>query len=462
MSRKIEMLTDKTLRGQVARAIAAGVEARFPDGGGLTLVVTPAGRARFVHVYTYKGRRPERWLEGVYPNGISLTEARRQRREDRDLLEAGKDPLAVGEVRTLEPTFLEFCRANYKRLAPPTQRALAVDDTRWFKDMRDRVGPVARMKIDQIGLTDVARSLRRFWDGDRAQPTARHLSDAIKRVLELRHVQERPEDVTWHNPIVFARLKKINGDASHTSRPRKSLRHRDAPAYMVRLRAMDDVSARLLEFIILSGCRLNEARLATWEQINWRRREWVIPGEVRKTERHKRGRDAKAFVVPLSLGMVQCLRRAARHMPCQPGDFIFPSYRKRKAGPYSRMQPLHVAQQAWADEHPDITVHGFRSTLTAWGIALGHQRRGPFARDVLDACLAHAIKYGDNGVKLSDASGNYGHDDERDPYLDRRRAVMRAWSMYLSAPKVDQPPAAKVVPATAENVTAFPALRRAA
>jgi hypothetical protein len=79
--------------------------------------------------------------------------------------------------------------------------------------------------------------------------------------------------------------------------------------------------------------------------------------------------------------------------------------------------------QAWSDgtllavlkaHSEDCTIHGFRSSLRNW---LWEVRAAP--SDISEACLAHTVK----GVE-----GDY----RTGPALERRRALMDAWSAHCN------------------------------
>ena len=75
-ARAADKLKHKDLIAAIARLRAAKQTATFSDGGGLALVVTPAGRARWVHKFQWQGRTAERWLPGDFPDELGLADAR--------------------------------------------------------------------------------------------------------------------------------------------------------------------------------------------------------------------------------------------------------------------------------------------------------------------------------------------------------------------------------------------------
>ena len=79
-------LTDVTIRNAKPGAKAM----KLADGGGMFLLITPAGGKLWHLKYRVDGR--EKLLAiGAYPE-IGLGEARRRREEARDLIALGKDP----------------------------------------------------------------------------------------------------------------------------------------------------------------------------------------------------------------------------------------------------------------------------------------------------------------------------------------------------------------------------------
>lgn len=72
MPRKLAPNTLKDLN--VANAEPRAVEWALSDGGGLSVVIRPDGRKRFLFRYSLHGRRGKQWL-GYYPD-TSLAEAR--------------------------------------------------------------------------------------------------------------------------------------------------------------------------------------------------------------------------------------------------------------------------------------------------------------------------------------------------------------------------------------------------
>ena len=65
-----------------------------------------------------------------------------------------------------------------------------------------------------------------------------------------------------------------------------ALPYAELPAFMQRLRATDGMPARAVEFMILTGVRLSEARNAAWDEID--DNVWTIPAERMKGNKEHR------------------------------------------------------------------------------------------------------------------------------------------------------------------------------
>jgi integrase len=454
MARKQNLLNDLRLREAVAKAIekaraskASTNAERFNDGGGLILVVTAAGRARFLYRYSYGGASKSIWFDGTYPRDVSLAEARLWRDANAKLLDEQIDPAAARSTGAkADPTLAEYARTHFARLAPMRDQQHAervgIDRAPWFRDVAIHCGPLARMKIDAITTSHIQAALSKYWTNQKPSPTGKRLCNVLARILKHRHVIQHRDQPYWQNPAEFETLCILLGDKPHHEKHMASLPFDKVPAFVAKLRQDETMAARLAEWIILTGCRANEACGATWSEINWKRRLWVIPPERLKTERSKDPAVAKPFMVPLSLGMVRLLRRAAANRAdFAPTDLLFPGmgmFRNapvwRRAGcptqAYTTTAVLRRVQMIEAD----ITVHGFRASFVLWGTTIKHRNHPEFDQAVMDRAIGHMIgaatSVEDGKAKVSSAFGSYAKNGE-DFFLPRRRIVMREWSAYI-------------------------------
>ena len=179
----------------------------------------------------------------------------------------------------------------------------------------------------------------------------------------------------------------------------------DVPAFIGTLRAMQGVAPRALEFTILTAARSGEVLGARWEEIDLQGKVWTVPAE-----RMKAGNEHR---VPLSDRALAILKELHR---VRTSGFVFPGF--KRGLPLSNMPLEAVLRRAKID----VTTHGFRSSFRDW--AGDHTA---FARDVVEAALAHAIE--------NKTEAAYRRSDA----LEKRRKLMTAWATYCAcAPKEEK------------------------
>ena len=162
---------------------------------------------------------------------------------------------------------------------------------------------------------------------------------------------------------------------------------------MTDLTNREGISARALEFLILTASRSGEVRLAKWSEIVGD--VWTIPAS-----RMKGGREHR---VPLSAKAKKLLKKLPRM-----GDYIFPGVRYDQ--PLSDMSLTAVLRRMGRE---DITVHGFRSTFRMWTA-----EATAYPRDVCEHALAHSLP-----DKVEAAY-------QRSDLFDKRKKLMRDWSNF--------------------------------
>ncbi len=166
--------------------------------------------------------------------------------------------------------------------------------------------------------------------------------------------------------------------------------------FMQELSKREGVSARALEFLILTAVRSGEVRGATWNEIDLEARIWTIPADRMKA--------AKEHRVPLCNRAIDILS----DLPKFEGvDFVFPSSRKK--GVLSEMALTAITRRMKVDAVP----HGFRSTFRDW--AAEHTS---YSREVAEMALAHTVA---NKVEAAYRRG--------DLFL-KRVPMMKEWAQF--------------------------------
>jgi integrase len=166
---------------------------------------------------------------------------------------------------------------------------------------------------------------------------------------------------------------------------------------MARLREREGLSARALEFLILTAARTSEAIGARWPEIDLAQAVWIIP--------HGRMKGGREHRVPLSPPAIDVLKALPRE-----GEFVFPGARPGK--PLSNMALLTTLRRMGRG---DLTAHGFRSSFRDWAA----ETTG-YPSDVVEMALAHVIS--------SKVEAAYRRGD----LFEKRRRLMGDWANFCA------------------------------
>lgn len=386
---------------------------RYSDAGckGLWLQISPAGTKSWLLRYMLDG--PTRISKNGKPyrvgramglgplDLVSLAEARERAQAARRLLLDGKDPIEERKAQELASR-LEAARAlTFQDCA---ERYIAAHETGWRnpKHRAQWKSTLATYAYPDLGGLPVAavdtqlvlQVLEPLWT-KRAE-TAGRLRGRIESVLDWAAARgyrlgENPARWRGHLDKLLPSKSKIAPVRHHPAVP-----YRDLPAFMAELRNNTSISARALEFTILTASRTGEAIGATWSEIDADTRVWTVPAN-----RMKGGRPHR---VPLSNRCMAILAGLPRIVGC---EYLFPGGRPGK--PLSNMALLEMMRGM----RPGFVPHGFRSTFKDWATETTDH-----ARDIVEAALAHVV-----GDKVEAAY-------RRGDALEKRRALMADWAAY--------------------------------
>jgi integrase len=205
---------------------------------------------------------------------------------------------------------------------------------------------------------------------------------------------ENPARWRGHLDKLLPARSKIAPVKHHAAMP-----YPDMPAFMAELRQQPDISARALEFTILTAARTGEALNASWQEIDLGTKLWVVPAERMKSGRAHR--------VPLSDDAVRALEQLPR---LNDSDYVFPSGRIGK--PLSDKAMPKIMRRLRHGYVP----HGFRSTFRDWAA-----EQTNYPREIAEAALAHVIE---NRVEAAYRRGDA---------LEKRAALMADWAAFCDA-----------------------------
>jgi integrase len=181
-----------------------------------------------------------------------------------------------------------------------------------------------------------------------------------------------------------------------------ALPYAELPDFMAKLRAKEGVSARALEFTILTVARTGDTIGATREEIDKAERLWTIPAARVKGKKGVRKRN---HVVPLTKQALAALDA----VPVE-GDYIFPGGKEGKGLSNAAMSEL-LKGMGYSPEY--ATVHGMRSAFKDW---CSDQTKYP--NQMSELAMAHTI---DDKTEAAYRRSNM---------REKRRRMMADWAAY--------------------------------
>lgn len=369
----------------------------YSDGNGLTLRVDNSGK-RWVQRVTINGRRRNIGL-GSY-SVVSLSEARNQAFANAKAIRDGLDPIQEKrQARELArspkiPTFSEAAEKVIE-LRRPTWRNVK-HSAQWSSTLETYAYPIiGNVPVDQIKTADILSILTPIWVDK--HETATRVRQRMDNIFDWVTAQGWRLDNPSSKSITQA-LPKVK----RRKKRRKSLPYAEVPAALNQVRGSSaDLMTRLcFEFLVLTVARSGEARLARWEEIDWKELSWTIPASQMKADRK--------HAVPLSHRAVEILQ-AAREMSRET-ELIFPSLRQNK--PLSDMTLLRLLQRL---DIPCV-VHGFRSSFGTWFLETEDE-----GREVRKTALAHDPD--DDETEMAYI---------RTVLYEKRKPVMERWAQFLT------------------------------
>jgi integrase len=270
----------------------------------------------------------------------------------------------------------------------------------WTASVREHVLPViGEMSVSSIDTATVMRVVEPIWT---TRPeTASRVRGRIESILDWAKVRgyrvgENPARWRGHLDNLLPATSKVRKVKHHAALP-----YADLPGFMVSLREEEGVTAKALQFMILTAARSGEVLGARWAEINLADKTWIVPAERMKGQREHR--------VPLSPAAVELLRDLPRD-----GALVFhhPRHLDRTL---HHSEPLKVLQHLSGGA---FTVHGFRSSFRDWAA-----ETTAYPNHVIEQALAHTIG---NAVEAAYRRGDL---------LEKRRRLMDVWSEFcISAP----------------------------
>lgn len=419
MAKPVTPLTDPKI--QAAKYNPDGKGNKLFDGGGLFLLLKPSGSKSWRMKYKRPSGKEDLLVIGDYP-AVPLKMARAKREEALSWLADGIDPkahnrsLALEQAQADETTFkavaLKWHAAHYEDKNPHHAG-------RVLKRIEKEVFPeIGKRPIQSITLHDLLAPIKKIQKRkahDVAGRMKQYLASIMSYAMQERYIDKNP---ALDLPATIKKPKTKH----HPALPLERL-----PELFARIDAYSGHSLTRLavRLNILVFVRSSELRFARWEEIDFDRALWTIPGDRTPIEGVKHSeRGAKMgtpHLVPLSrqaLEVLEQLREISGHCA-----LVFPGERNRNA-PLSENTINQALRRMGYDTTTEVCGHGFRTM--ACGSLI---QSGLWQEDAVERQMSHQER---NNVRQA-----YTHQAE---FMKERRLMMQWWADYLDANRKEHIP----------------------
>ena len=410
IAKELSALDVKRLKVNVNKDTGEPYNTMHRVGGvsGLMLQITPSGAKSWL-LRTTVGTKIRSIGLGAYP-GVGLSEARTKAQAQKEQIELGICPVEtkrearraliakqLGSI-TFEDAALRYIPAKAAEFKNPRQAQA------WESTLRMYAFPViGKTPVHEITLHHLKAVLEPIWLTKTVTATViRGRIESILGWCAVHGYRSETNPARWKDNLdkVLPAPNKIKDEKHHAALP-----YAEMPSFMERLRTMEGMAARALEFSILTAARTNETigdkrtnkPGVTWGEIDLERRIWTVPASKMKAGRVQH--------VPLSDAAMAILTGLERGSD---DALVFAGARGKIASNNYLSSVLKRMGEA-------CTVHGFRSSFKDWARALSG-----FDDEVSELCLAH--------VNSDETRAAYA----RDGLLDKRRMLLTAWDNYCA------------------------------
>ena len=232
--------------------------------------------------------------------------------------------------------------------------------------------------------------------------TAKRLLGRIKTVLDYATVNDyrsgtNPAQWTGYLSTQLPSPKKLQKKEHHPAVP-----YQQMGDFMSTLPTNLCLSAKALEFLILTAVRSGSVRQAEWSEIDLGKALWIIPTEHTKARQEHR--------VPLQPQAIKLLKSIPK---LAGSNLIFPSRTGKSLSDMAFSQLMRGMR-----ERGELTIeavpHGFRSTFRDWAA-----EQTAYSDEIRKAASGHTV-----GDSVKEAY-------QRTDLLDKRRNLMNEWSNFL-------------------------------
>ena len=382
------------------------------DGEGLSLEISKTGRKgwRFKYSFGIEGEKRERRISlGVYP-AISLEEARERKRQARELVAKGIDPMEqrkldkIQKAGDTENTF-EAVAEEYFNIR--TDEWSESHQKRVLRILKRNLNPwIGKIPISQLTLPILLDALRKT-ESEGKNETVMQAKQFAGQVLRYAVTTERAE----RNFVPDLRGALKTPTTKHMAAITKP---EEVGKLLVAIDAYEGnpIVCCALRLAPLTFVRPGELRHAEWSEIDFQKKLWTISAEKMNKSKKDKMDPSQDHMVPLSRQSLEILHHIQRFT----GDcrYVFPSARSPNR-PLSENAIL-VAIRSMGYTKEEMTGHGMRSMAKT---LLEEEEELEFDTKWIEMQLAHTVK------------DVHGRAYNRAKYLKQRTVMMQKWADYL-------------------------------
>jgi integrase len=366
------------------------------DGHGLYLRVSDTCTRSWIFRFTLGGKTRDMGLGSTHV--VSLAAARKRAQELRELRQRGIDPITHQQASVAASRVAKAKTISFREAA---ERYVAAHENTWSRKhhatyvgtLRDHVYPVIGvLPVSVIDTTLVLQVLESLWrDKTETGSRVRGRIEAILDWARVAGLRDGPNRQRGRGTLLamLPRRSQVRAVEHYRALDYRGCRH------SCRGCGRGSMSARLLEFVILTAARLGEPA----------RRHGMKSILVRDVDAAGR---ADEDVPP-----APCAGEARRCPATRPsGD---PARGLIFAGRDPAGQPGRPPLECWCQLAGVPAVHGMRAAFKTWAT-----EQTDFPRELVEMALAHAVG--------TDVERAY----QRSDMFEKRRALMQEWADYCA------------------------------
>jgi integrase len=398
---------------RVAKLLRHGQPGRHRDGEVRGLYLCIGGKKNANYQLRYQIHGKAHWMGLGSAREFTLAQARERAKAERQKLTDKNDPLqlrraeraakaataaTVKTFRECAEAYIEAHQGKWKSAKHGAQWLTSLATFVYPKignlDVRDIARPHVLNVLEQRVEANLGHPAGQFWHV--RTPSADRLRNRIELILNFaaaRGYRNGDNPARWEDlKHILPQPTKLNTVKHHAAAP-----YSEVPTVVAQLRKREGISPRALEFLILTAARTGEVVAATWDEIDFDKKEWIIPAE-----RMKGGREHR---VPLSGRALEILRDLPREAS---NPFAFVGARQPRLSDTALSELLKRLGR-------EETVHGFRSSFSDWA----HEQTS-HSEHTIEISLAHKV-----GNKVEQAY-------RRTDLFNKRRQLMEAWAKHCT------------------------------